>query len=350
MATITLPNVFSSGGTIFASEHNDNFSTIYNDYNGNITNVNISASAAIVDTKLATITTANKVNVSAITGTLGVANGGTGVTTITDGGVMIGQGTSAIASVDLTTDGAIVIGDGASTPTSLAAFTSATGTLKHEQGGVEADISAVALGGLVTGTGSGTMGLLTVGSNGTIPVADSGESNGIKYNAGVFLVGSSEVSATATTVNITIEDDKQYYCVFSWTGGSGTNNLYIQFNDDTSGSNYRWSFSNLPDTSATPTEVYVGSNGADSTGARLYQSGGGEVAGGSFLVNSDNAIVASGAVVRGDYYAETTGNTTVMGSFVGRYNGGNVTSVQMHMNVVSGTTGDWNFYVYEISK
>lgn len=45
---------------------------------GNIVNADISNSAAIVDTKLATITSSGKVNTSAITGTLPVANGGTG--------------------------------------------------------------------------------------------------------------------------------------------------------------------------------------------------------------------------------------------------------------------------------
>ena len=66
MALITKPNTFSAGATIIASEHNSNFDTIYNDYNGNITNANISASAAIVDTKFAQLTTASKVSYSAL--------------------------------------------------------------------------------------------------------------------------------------------------------------------------------------------------------------------------------------------------------------------------------------------
>jgi hypothetical protein len=53
MATVNKPNDFTAGSTIVATEHNSNFDTIYNDYNGNITNVNISASAAIANTKLA---------------------------------------------------------------------------------------------------------------------------------------------------------------------------------------------------------------------------------------------------------------------------------------------------------
>jgi len=66
MASITKPNTFSAGTTASASEVNDNFDTIYNDYNGNITNANIAAAAAIADTKLAQLTTANKVAATAI--------------------------------------------------------------------------------------------------------------------------------------------------------------------------------------------------------------------------------------------------------------------------------------------
>lgn len=52
MSTISKPYTFSAGATIIASEHNSNFDTIYNDYNGSITNVNLSASAGIVYSKL----------------------------------------------------------------------------------------------------------------------------------------------------------------------------------------------------------------------------------------------------------------------------------------------------------
>jgi len=79
---------------------------------------------------------------TSITGTLPVANGGTGATTLTDGGILLGSGTGAITAMSVLSDGAIVIGDGTTDPTSLAAFTSSTGTLKHESGGLEADVSA----------------------------------------------------------------------------------------------------------------------------------------------------------------------------------------------------------------
>ena len=67
MAIISIPNTFSAGAVIVAAQHNSNFSTIYSDYNGNVTNANISASAAIVDSKLNQITTAGKVSGAALT-------------------------------------------------------------------------------------------------------------------------------------------------------------------------------------------------------------------------------------------------------------------------------------------
>lgn len=67
MSTITKNYTFTDGATIQASEHNANFDTIYNDYNGNITNANIASNAGIADSKLAQITTASKVSGAALT-------------------------------------------------------------------------------------------------------------------------------------------------------------------------------------------------------------------------------------------------------------------------------------------
>ncbi len=68
MALVSKPFTFSAGAVIVASEHNSNFDTLYNLVNGAIDNANISPSAAIVDTKLAQITTISKVASSAIDG------------------------------------------------------------------------------------------------------------------------------------------------------------------------------------------------------------------------------------------------------------------------------------------
>lgn len=54
MATISLPYTFSNGSAADATQVNSNFTTIVNDYNGGITNANISATAAIATSKINT--------------------------------------------------------------------------------------------------------------------------------------------------------------------------------------------------------------------------------------------------------------------------------------------------------
>lgn len=52
MALVSKSNTFSAGTTAKSAEVNSDFDTIYNDYNGNITNANVSASASISASKL----------------------------------------------------------------------------------------------------------------------------------------------------------------------------------------------------------------------------------------------------------------------------------------------------------
>lgn len=75
MALIAKPNTFTAGTTIQSGQVNSNFDTVYNEFNGSISNTNISASAAIVDTKLAQITTASKVSGAALTSLTSVPSG-----------------------------------------------------------------------------------------------------------------------------------------------------------------------------------------------------------------------------------------------------------------------------------
>ena len=55
MAIIIKQYTFSAGAVIVAAEHNNNFDVLYNDYNGNIDNTNIKASAGIVGSKLTSL-------------------------------------------------------------------------------------------------------------------------------------------------------------------------------------------------------------------------------------------------------------------------------------------------------
>lgn len=75
MSIISIPFTFSPGGTIVSSQVNQNFSTIYSDYNGSIGNTNLSSSIVISDTKLAQIADASKVNGTALTNLAGIPSG-----------------------------------------------------------------------------------------------------------------------------------------------------------------------------------------------------------------------------------------------------------------------------------
>lgn len=62
---------------------------------------------------------------SEVTGTLPVASGGTGATTFTDGGVLLGSGTGAITALGVASAGQLLIGDGTTDPV-LATLTEGT--------------------------------------------------------------------------------------------------------------------------------------------------------------------------------------------------------------------------------
>lgn len=128
MAIISIPFTFSVGAVIVASQHNSNFTTIYNDYNGNITTVNLSASAAIVDTQLAQITTAGKVSGAALitlgsipsgSGTIPAKNGGTGgdMSAATVGAAPYFASTGVMSALGAGTSGTVYISGGAGAPT-----------------------------------------------------------------------------------------------------------------------------------------------------------------------------------------------------------------------------------------
>ena len=105
---------------------------------------------------------------SSITGTLAVGDGGTGASTLTDGGILLGSGTGAVTAMAALGNGVIVVGDGSTDPTTVTAFTASDGTLKHEIGGIETDISAITTGDILAGSAAGTISI----------VAASGASDG----------------------------------------------------------------------------------------------------------------------------------------------------------------------------
>ena len=98
-----------------------------------------------------------------VTGTLPVGNGGTGATSLTDGGVLLGSGSSAVTATAVLTNGQLLIGDGSGDPT-VAALTAGTGIDVTNGSGsitIAADVSDFMANGsnnrVVTATGTDAM-------------------------------------------------------------------------------------------------------------------------------------------------------------------------------------------------
>ena len=98
-----------------------------------------------------------------VTGTLPVSNGGTGATTLTDGGVLLGSGTGAITATAVLTNGQLLIGDNSTDPT-VGTLTAGTGVDITNGAGsitIAADVSDFMTNGsdnrVVTATGADAM-------------------------------------------------------------------------------------------------------------------------------------------------------------------------------------------------
>ena len=89
-----------------------------------------------------------ELNSLALDTALTVANGGTGASTLTDGGVLLGSGTGAITATAVLTNGQLLIGDGTGDPTVSTLTAGAGVTITNGAGSIE--IAAAGSGGTVT--------------------------------------------------------------------------------------------------------------------------------------------------------------------------------------------------------
>ena len=87
------------------------------------------------DTKATKGANSDITSLSGLSTPLSVAQGGTGASSLTDGGVLLGSGTGAVTAMSALGDGAIIVGDGSTDPVALTAFSSSTGNLLSSKGG-----------------------------------------------------------------------------------------------------------------------------------------------------------------------------------------------------------------------
>ena len=109
---VTAPAVMTTAGDIIYASGSNTPARLAKDTNStrSLTNTGSSNVPAWAQVALAT----------GVSGTLPVGNGGTGATALTANGALIGNGTSAIASVDMSTKGGLLVGDGSGNPSVLA--------------------------------------------------------------------------------------------------------------------------------------------------------------------------------------------------------------------------------------
>ena len=201
MSLISKTFTFTAGATIIASEHNTNFDTLYSEINGNIDNANIKASAAIVDSKLAQITTAGKITgdaftslanipssaglvpainvqggsgtnstikqITGLTTPLSETQGGTGQTTITQGDLLYGSASNVISKLAAGTSGRFLktLGAGANPTWS---------NLSYKANSFTRDISLTDSSVSITGTGFQPTLVVFIGCIGNSKVASWG--------------------------------------------------------------------------------------------------------------------------------------------------------------------------------
>ena len=128
--------------------------------------------------------------VVAVAGTLVVANGGTGATTLADGGILLGSGTGAITATAQPTNGQLVIGSTGADPV-LATLTDGTGITITEGAGT-ITIEAINNGTMSSFILSDGIATQTIVDGNTLTVSGSG--------------GLTTAVTATDTVTITLED------------------------------------------------------------------------------------------------------------------------------------------------
>jgi hypothetical protein len=120
------------------------------------------------------------------------------------------------------TDGKMVVADGSGAPVAVQVMTANDGTLKHEVGGIEADISAIAKGGLVVGTGTGSMAVKAVGTDDYVLTAASGQTGGVTWaavpSAAVTAVNNATANELVTIGSTTTELDAESTLTYDGAG------------------------------------------------------------------------------------------------------------------------------------
>ena len=120
--TLTLPDGAGSNGQTLVTNGSGVLSWGSTGVDTGGDGITVSGSTASADLKAngGLVIESNEIAVdlaaSSITGTLTVADGGTGATSLTDGGILLGSGTGAVTAMAVLADGEMIVGDGTTDP------------------------------------------------------------------------------------------------------------------------------------------------------------------------------------------------------------------------------------------
>ena len=199
------PSTYTAVGTALTTSTISSPSTMYCLFNGKTTET-VSPPAGSVDSSHLVAGSVDDSHItgmasSKLTGSVAVANGGTGATTHTANNVLVGNGTSAIASVAPSTSGNVLTSTGSAwASTAIPASGITLGTAVATTSGNTIDF---------TGIPSGTKRIIlsvdqiTIGSGSSAPIVQLGDSGGFETSgylgSGFFFSSAGLLQASITT-------------------------------------------------------------------------------------------------------------------------------------------------------